>query len=253
VLIGVGVGVAHERRRQALAESGRRGADQDVLVAELCRGHASSQHVRQAIGHWIETAGRSDVVDGHAAPTQDLGGLRRLDEDAGRAGIHQNGPRAHQQRVARVGNAFLGRAIGDPDHLDGHGENSAPRIVGQAHRDLAGGAVLLGLHVDVTDGGGVIERGNREQPSRRAAVHRRIRERRRQHHIAGASDGAGQHVVIFLRGGVGEKHVHRDDLGFVGGDGVDGARDHLARPGEAAETRHAGFVDGDDSDIFGHR
>ena len=82
---------------------------------------------------------------------------------------------------------------------------------------------------------------------------RRIGELRRHHHVARAADGAGQHVVVLLHGGIGHEDVERDHFRVDRRQRVDGARDHLAVPRKAAETGHAGFIDGDDRDIVRNR
>ena len=55
-------------------------------------------------------------------------------------------------------------------------------------------------------------------------------------------------MVVFLGGGVGEKHVDRDGLGLSGCHRVYGAGDHLAR---LSITGDAQFIDGDDGNVIG--
>ena len=153
-----------------------------------------------------------------------------------------------------IGDAFVRGAVGDAHGFDGEGAVGAAGIVGEPDGDLAGHAVELGLYVDVADGGGgAFDGGERLKPARGAAVHGGIGQLRGDDHVAGASDGAGQIVVVFGDGGVGEEDVEGDGLGLGGGEGVDGAGDHLAGPGEAPEAGDAGLVDGDDGDIVGNR
>ena len=255
VLIGAGIGVAHERRGDPIPQGGGGGADQHELAAEFFGRHAPGHHIGEAVSNRTEGSRRADVVDGHAAAVQHARGCRGGDDrDGGRRRIEPDGARAQQKRALQIGDAFLGRAVGNAHGLHRHGAVRAAVIVGQADGHLTHNAVQFGLRVDVPHaGGGAFDRGQRVQPARRSAVHRGIGELRRHHDVPGAADGARQVVVVFLRGGVGEEDVQRDDFGLGGGQRVDGAGDDLARPREAAEPGHAGFVDGHDRDIFGNR
>ena len=253
VLICAGIRVAHEGRGDAVPERGGGGADQHELAAEFFGRHASGEHIGEAVGDGVERARGTDVVDGHAAAVQDLRGCGGDDRDGGRRGVEPDGARAEEQGVLQIGDAFLGRAVGDAHGLHGHGTVRAAVIVGQANCHLAHNAVQFRLRVDVAHAGrGTFDGRQGLQPARRSAVHRGIGELRGHHDVPRTADGARQGVVVFGGSGVGEEDVERDHPGAGGGQRVDGAGDDLARPRKAAEADHAGFVDGDDGDVFGN-
>ena len=224
------------------------------LPLEFFGRHAAGEHVGEAVGDGVERAGGTDEVDGHAAAVQDPRGRGGDDGDGRRGGVEPNSARAEQQRVLHIGDALLGCAVGDAHGLHRHGAVRAAAVVGQADCHLAHDAIQFRLRVDVAHaGGGAFDGRERLEPARRSAVHRGIGELRRHYDVSGAADGAGQGVVVFGRGGVGEEDVEGDHPGVGRGQRVDGAGDDLARPRKAAEADHAGFVDGDDGDIFGDR
>ncbi len=84
-------------------------------------------------------------------------------------------------------------------------------------------------------------------------MHRRIGELRGDHDVTRAADGARQALVLVLIAGVCEEDIDRDYFRLGGGQRVDGAGDHLARPGKAPVASHADFIDGHDRDVFGNR
>src|ERR1019366_8670389 len=258
VLIGARIGVAHERRGDPISQRSGGGANEDELAAEFLGRHAPREYVGEAVSYRTEGSRRADVVEVHAAAVQHARGYRigrgRDDGHRGRRRVEPDGARAYQKRVLQIGDAFLWRAVGNPYGLHRHRTVRTAVIVGQADGHLTHDAVQFGLRVHVPHtGGGAFDPGQRLQPARRSAVHRGIDELRRHYHVPGTSDGACQGVVVFLRGGVGEEDVQRNDCGLGGGQRVDGAGDHLARPREASEAGHAGLVDGHHRDLFGNR
>ena len=226
--------LAVDRRGHGVAQAGGGHADQHIATDQALRRHRAAQHIQ--IGDPLDVAGRAGIAHQEALLAQ-----------PGRPTGHRHLLVLHGHRQARR-RCLATDAQQRQRHVRQRGRRRPGAQEGMTHHPVG-----IDRSLGRAQAHAGRQTGDRRQQLRGLAgsgdhpVHR-------HHHRRGRRELTRQQRILCRIGvGLAEGHVQADRPGPGRGQTGQQRAVHRTRPGPAPDGRHAGIVDRDDDDAFGHR